>query len=156
MRYSLGCPDEDSDSYRLHKHVVLAEQQRRPVVLMQWLHIFTGRWWGGGAFIHAAAGVPLLDLHGTDTNNITPDKNWWITLARSFMCTSAATLVPDAKGQSRLAGNMHGAHVHTTVKSIVVCKTGQVDLSCWQHDNWTKEKVWDTHCSLSWDAVCFT
>lgn len=54
--------EEELNCYRLHKHIVFAKQQHRPAVLMQRFHVFTGRGGGGGALVHAAAGVTLLDL----------------------------------------------------------------------------------------------
>lgn len=49
-----------ANSHRLNENVVLAVQQGGPGVLVQGLHVVSGG--EGRAVIHAAAGVPLLDL----------------------------------------------------------------------------------------------
>ena len=49
-----------TNSHRLNENIVLAIQQGGPGVLVQGLHIVTGR--EGWAVIHAATRVPLLDL----------------------------------------------------------------------------------------------
>lgn len=50
----------DGASHRLDQHVVLAVEQGGTGVLMQGLHIVTGR--EGGPVVHAAARMPFLDL----------------------------------------------------------------------------------------------
>ena len=50
--------------YRLDQDVVLPKQQGGSVVLVQGLNVVAGGWRGGGPLVHAAAGVPLLELAG--------------------------------------------------------------------------------------------
>lgn len=55
------------ESYRLHQHVVFAEEQSHPAVLVQRFHVLAGRRGGGRALVYAAAGVSLLDLQDAPT-----------------------------------------------------------------------------------------
>lgn len=64
-------------SYRLHQHVVLAIEQPRPGVLVQGFHIFSGAG-SEPVFRHAAARVPLPDLHKVPAQ----PQSWEISLGR--------------------------------------------------------------------------
>lgn len=54
------CLPYSLDTYRLHQDVVFAVQEGGPGVLVEGLHVVSGR--EGQPVIHAAAGMPLLDL----------------------------------------------------------------------------------------------